>query len=503
MSKQNRFSELVSIYSALSRNEKETVTAYVGAFQNKSHRDFTGIDSLLNLIDSNPEINAKEALKSLKIDKKPKLEQNSFLLRAKDVILECLTLSQNIERPGEYSNQFRNRSVNQKRIEQAKIFLSRGQRNIAEKLLQEVENRAEKYELFDQLLEAKLVLKLSYSTYRAVRTLKRYEADIDRVNELNGLLNQAKNIYSDVQFYLGRDELTDIQNRLDKLKELETKSRSATIGFLRAQSEVAILLKNKDYDDALKLMNALVEIRLYSPPLQSSKGVSELKAKIGYAQVLKGDFKGAGRSFKESDALVRNDTYESYKNRRNLILLDFYESNLQKLDVEIDKRISSLYTARIPYASAFYHFLKGINFIIKNQPLKAAEILSSEIEAIQDTSDREQFYRNCYLYIAGVDLQKSKVRIGKKYCNQAIDNLSKMSKTGLTQRENLIIRIFKQIRSVNYDLKKFAGINSQNLAKLEEPDSHYKWIPLSDEVIPIQNWIHHNLDKRKKLSKIK
>jgi tetratricopeptide (TPR) repeat protein len=504
MPKQDRFSELISIYSALNRNEKETISIYTKAFQNRSHKDFKEIGGLIDLIDSDLSITRAQAAKALKIDKKPKLQQNLFILRTKDIVLECLTLTQNIDRPGEYSNQFRNRSVNLKRIEQAKIFLSRGERDIAEKLLGEVENRAEKYELFDQLLEAKELLKISYSTYRAARTINRYKAEITRAIELNRCLHQAKNIYAEFLFHLKREEdNADSQKELlTALKELETKSRSATIGFLRAMAEVTFLLKNEKYQSAIELMNALVENRLYSPPLQSNQGVSELKIEIGRTQVLLGDFQAARNSFSAADKLVKNDTYESYINRKNLVLLDFYESNLQSLEEEIDKRISSFYTSRIPYASAFYHFSKAIWLISKNQSAKAAEILTAEIEAIGDTSEKERFHRNVYLFIAGHGIQEAKKRTGNNYCNKALENLSKMKKNNMTERERLIITVFNQIKSAGYDVKRFLTLNAKQLEKLESDSPALRWTPLSDEIIPVQNWIHNQVDKRKKLNKI-
>jgi tetratricopeptide (TPR) repeat protein len=503
MSKQDRFSELVSIYSALNRNEKETITIYTKAFQNRSHKDFKEIGGLIDLIDSDPTITRTQAAKALKIDKKPKLQQNLFILRTKDIVLECITLTQNIDRPGEYSNQFRNRSINQKRIEQAKIFMSRGERDIAEKLLGEVENRSEKYELFDQLLESKELLKLSYSTYRASRTINRYEAEIARTNELNSSLHEARNIYSEFLFNLRRDEdnTEGQKERLAILKELETKSRSATIGFLRARAEVSFLLEQEKYKSAIELMNALVEIRLYSPPLQSNQGVSELKTEIGRTQVLLKDFQGAGNSFQAADKLVKNDTFESYINRKNLILLDFYESNLVSLEEVIDKRISSFYTSRIPYASAFYHFTKAIWLLSKNQPIKAAEILTAEIEALGDTSEKERLYRNIYLFIAGCDMQALKKRTGKNYCNKALENLSKIKRNNLTERERLINTVFGQIKSADYEIKSFLNAHPKQVQKLESDRLGLRWVALSDEIIPIQNWINHKVDKRKKLNK--
>jgi|GEM_PF-4846503 len=504
MPKQDRFSELVSIYSALNRNEKETVSIYTKAFQNRSHKDFKEIGGLIELIDADPNITRSKAAKALKIDKKPKLQQNLFILRTKDIVLECITLTQNIDRPGEYSNQFRNRSTNQKRIEQAKIFMSRGQRDIAEKLLGEVENRAEKYELFDQLLESKELLKLSYSTYRASRTINRYESEIARSNVLNTYLHEARNIFSDFLFHLNRDEEnTESQKeRLSLLKELETKSRSATIGYLRAKAEVSFLLQEEEYKAAIELMNALVENRLYSPPLQSNQGVSELKTEIGKTQTHLKNFQGARNSFEAADKLVKNDTFESYINRKNLVLLDFYESNLDSLEEIIEKRISSFYTSRIPYASAFYHFTKAIWLISKNQPLKAAEILTAEIEALGDTSENERLYRNIYLFIAGCDIQASKKRTGKNYCNKALENLSKLKRNSLTDRERLIQSVFSQIKSADYDMKSFLSTHPKQVEKLESDRPGLSWVPLSDEIIPIQNWIHHKVDKRKKLNKI-
>jgi len=504
MPKQDRLSELISIYSALNRNEKEIVSIYAKAFTNRSHKDFKEISELIDLIEEKPGLTRDKAMKALKIDKMPKLQQNLIILRTRDIILECLTLSQNIDRPGEYSNQFRNRMLNQKRIDQAKIFLSRGEREIAENLLQETENRAAKYELFDQLVETKSLLKMTYITHRAARTITRYGAETDRANELNANLHRAKNIYSEFLFYLKRDDDTaeNRQERLTELKELETSSRSASIGYLRAMADVAVMLEEEKYEPAIKLMQALVENRLYSPPLQSDQGVSDLKTAIGEAQTFIRDYSAARLSFEEADSLVKNDTYESYKNRRNLFLLDFYEHNMNGMEEKIEKRISSFYTARVPYVSAFYHLLKAVFLISKKDYGKAADILSSEIEMMKKAPERDRFYRNVYLFIAGHGLLKSKKRTGDNYCTLALKNMSELKQNYLTDREKLIMTIFRQIKATKYDLKRFMTINANQLEKLESNKSDLRWKPLSDEVIPVENWIHHQLDKRKKLMNI-
>jgi hypothetical protein len=504
MPKQDRLSELISIYSALSRNEKEIVSIYTKAFTNRSHKDFKEISDLIDLINDRPDITRAQAVKELKIDKLPKMQQNLILLRTRDIVLESLIFSQNIDRPGEYSNQFRNRMLNQKRIEQAKIFLSRGEREIAENLLGETESRAAKYEMFDQLAETKSLLKLSYTTYRAARTINRYEEEINRANDLAHNLNKAKNIYLKFLFYLNRDDDTEEnrQARLAELRELETSSRSASIGYLRAMAEVSLMLKEENYEPAIKLMQALVENKLYSPPLQSDQGVSHLKFSIGEAQVFMGDYSSARISFEEADSLVKNDTYESYKNRRNLFLVDFYEGNMDKMGAKIEKRISSFYTSRVPYASAFYHMLKAVFLIQKKEFLKAAEILSSELDAVKDNSDSVRFYRNLYLFMAGYGLIMSKKRLGDNYCTTALKNLQALSPNNLTEREKLIITVLSQIRAPKYNMKRFMMLNSQQLDKLESDSKELRWTPLSDEIVPVENWIRHQLDRRRNLTRI-
>ncbi|HKK38622.1 MAG TPA: hypothetical protein VJ949_04355, partial [Cryomorphaceae bacterium] len=93
-------------------------------------------------------------------------------------------------------------------------------------------------------------------------------------------------------------------------------------------------------------------------------------------------------------------------------------------------------------------------------------------------------------------------RTGKNYCAKALENLSKMKRNNLTERERLIITVLSQIKSAGYDMKKFMKLNAKQLEKLESDKPGLRWTPLSNEVIPLQNWIHHQLDKRKKLNKI-
>lgn len=503
MTKLDRFSEITSVYNSLSRAEKEILTAYINSFQGKSHKDYDQTGDFFTHLESNPDISKEEILKELKIDKKPSLFVNGFLLRIREVLLESLLLLQNLERPGEYSNRFRNRSANSKKLMQAAILLSRSNREQAEKLLQEVESRAEKYEIPEQVIESKQMLKLAFTRYRSQRVIKRYTAEIDTWIEKMTALQKAQNTYSNVLFDFERlpENQKQAEKSIRELEKTEKKSDLDTVKFWRISLQARLNYINGHYKEAIKDYKALLELRLYSPPVQSDKGVSDIKMKMGECQSFLFDFKAAKTNFLEADALVKNDSYESYQLRKYLILLDFYETPTKDTAEEIHKRINSTYTSRVPYALANYYLLRSIWLIFDNNPAKAAELIRNEEMVIEDAPARDTFYRNIYLFIAGSNIAVSEGRKANKYCNAALENLKALSKNELSSRQKLIIRSFQAIKNTGYDFRSYLNKHEEQIKRLENNEGEYRWIPLSNEVMPVHSWIRNKVDKRKKLFK--
>ncbi|MEM9051648.1 MAG: hypothetical protein AAGC47_06310 [Bacteroidota bacterium] len=494
MAKKDRFSELLSIFSALNKSERENALILARAFKNKSSKDSKEV---ANLIEEVQEINRTASLDILDPSLVKKKLSSSIISRAKDLILESLSLSQNIEKPGEYSNHFRNEIENQKKLNQAKIYLSRGHSTIAESLLLEVENKARKYELFGQVTETKELLALIYFQNKSAKTVIRYKEELAQARTNQHRFTEARNI-----FYNFDSEPIPIEEKLIRLKELEKNSRSVRVGFLRGLIEVEYLINQRKLNLANKVLNSLVESRRFAPPLQSSQGVSDLLQKLGEVKVKMGDLKGAYATFEEANQLVKNDTYESFVFRRNQILIRIYQGKLSFLDSEIYKRVGSTYYSRVPYASAFYRLLHSISLIYRKEYSKAAEALVSEIEYLQDATDREKFYRALYLFISGAELKLLTKQIGSKYCQIAINNLSGLVRGRLTQREILIIKVLKRITASRFDMRDYKNKNSESFSMLESKETDVSWIPLSDEIVPLENWIRHTLDRRKKLSKV-
>lgn len=503
MTKSDRFKEISSIYSCLSRAEKDTLSAYIGSIQGRSHKDYEQTSELFKVLEANPEISKKEVLTQLKLNKESKLFINGFLLRSREVLLESMVLAGNLERPGEYSNKFRNQVFNRKKLLEASILLSRGERIEAEKLLLEVESRAEKYELPDQVVEAKQLLKVSFANHRSARVLKRYAKEIDHWISVDADLQRAKNLYSDIVFLISRypESKNEIDKLLRKLTGIEKKTSLRSVALLRLSLEVQLLMADGDYKAALENLSEILDMRINVPPVQSDKGISDTKMKMGQCHAFLLNFDAAGIQFEEADALVKNDSFESYLLRKYLIMLDFYQSPTSRTEDELLKRISSTYTTRVPYAMASYYLLRAIFMIADNRANKAADLILNELRAIQGSPEEENFHRNAYLFIAGAELAASEPRRGKSICQRALKNIAEMDKKALSPRHQAINRSFQKILALDFDFKEFKSRNPTLVERLETGTGDTRWIPLTSEVMPVHSWINHKIDRRKKLFK--
>ena len=228
MAKKDRFAELLSMFSALNKSERKNALILAEAFKNKSSKD------------------SEEAAVRIVLS-------SSVLSSEKEIILESLILSQNIEKPGEYSNQFRNEIGNQKSLNQASINLSRGQSLIPENLLIEVENKAMKYELFSQVTEAKELLALIYSQKKSSKTSGKYKEQLALARKSQIWFTEACNIFYDFE-----SAPLQIEEKLTRLKVLEKNSRSVRVGFLRGLIEVDYFMSRGKLDLASKVLKSLM-----------------------------------------------------------------------------------------------------------------------------------------------------------------------------------------------------------------------------------------------------
>ena len=133
---------------------------------------------------------------------------------------------------------------------------------------------------------------------------------------------------------------------------------------------------------------------------------------------------------------------------------------------------------------------------------RACEVLSEDLNHISDASDQEKFYRNLYLFIAGRELVCSNDASEAKYCQEALNNIGKLVKGRLNPREIHIIRILKNVARSKFNISQFLEKYEDQFRALAAKGTELSWIPLSDEIIPLENWIAHSVDRRKKLTKI-
>jgi hypothetical protein len=503
MAKLDRFGEISSIFSSLSRPEKDTLVAYVDAFKGKSHREYEQTADFFRLLEDNPDISRSEILRKLKLNRKPKLFVNGFLLGVREALLDSMLLTRNVERPGEYSNRFRNRVFNRKKLMQATILMARANREQAEKLLNEVEKRAEKYEIPEQVLEAKQLLKLTFAQYRSVRTIERYGAEIATWTKILQDWQSAENVYSDFLFRIERLPASDksFKSSINELEKLEKSTGMKSVAFLKTAAMARLKIAEEDFKGAMQYYNDMLEMRLNHPPLQSDKGVSDIRLKIGECEAALFDFDAAKKSFEEADKLVKNDTFESYLLRKYLMLIEFYQTPTAEIEEEIQKRIGSTYTSRVPYAMAVYYLLRALWLIYDKRPGKAADLLMNELSAIKNAPPKDQFYRNLYLFIAGADQAVGEGKMSNKYCDAALKNLKALNRQDLSARERLIIRALQSLKSAKLDFKVYRQRYADQLSKLEDTKGDTRWRALSHEVMPVHSWINHHTDKRRKLFK--
>jgi len=487
----DRYREIREIILSTSRSELNSIKAHIDSQPVLKTSNISKSNALITAISENSEESELGILKMIGF-KASSSNMSKFYRSTLNLINEALVLDINIDKQFEYSNSFRNKSANRKRLILAEVLLKKGLQDNANLILEDIISKSTKYEEFDQVIEAYELLKLQCIITADFKEYENIDVKLGELEEKRDGIHKARKLYQDVLLYstlpLPKTFLASIETALKKIGKISQKSDTDTVRYFLNLVEAEHLTLNNSFKSAREtLQTALQNIRTQAP-LQSREREAQVLLKIANCDVLSGDYQRAKGVFEEASTLFKKSDYDYYAIVNKMVYLDFYLKNYSDIKKHIDTRGRSRYITSTPYATAQYEFFNGALLYLKNKPLKAANWLLPRAKPSDNVSFQTQLGMNFFLLISGIDILTSNPKIGPQCVKAAFKNIEKIKAAHvLEERDKLLLRVFKKLRSRKFDFEITQKAIEENLAQLmTDPD--YAWKPFSHEIIRLDEW---------------
>jgi hypothetical protein len=275
MRNDSRFNEIKTLYNELSSAEKEVLNTQLSAAEDSGYKAFKAMARFMKAFIEHPYEPMKSLLGSEGMAEGPEHEVNAMLHLSKEFLLEQLSLFINVERAGVYSNQFRTRISCIKKLEQARILMSRNLLEQSNSILMEVMSKANKYELHNIGSEAIRLLQLHASIEKNARKLKKLEIPLKDTATRAQLRSLAESIYLELNLCRNSSgqvsELELLSKKCEELQRLNKTVGLAYVEYVCQLVKLELLASGAQYTKAENACKKLIELINTSPALGSNE----------------------------------------------------------------------------------------------------------------------------------------------------------------------------------------------------------------------------------------
>lgn len=487
----DRYREIREIILNTSNSELNAIRAHIESHPVLKAADTTKSVALITAISENPEKSEVEILRIIGF--KPNAPDISRFYRTTlNLINEGLILDINIDKQFEYSNSFRNKSLNRKRLILAEILLKKGLQENANLILDDIVSKSTKYEEFDQVIEAYELRKLQCIVTANFKEYDQIDNELQKLEATREGIHKARKLYQDVLLYstlpLPKKYAASIETALNKIGEISKKNKTATVWYFMKLVEYENLLINEQFSKASKVLEGVLQNVRTNAPLQSQEREAQILLKMAQSHVLNKEYEKARSIYEQASTLFKKSDYDYYVIVNKIVYLDFYMQKYNDIKKHIDTRARSRYITSAPYSIAQYEFFNGVLLYLKNKPLKAVNFLLPRVKPSADVSFQTKLGMNFCLLKAGIDLLPSNQKVAQQSIKEAFKNIEKIKAAHkMDERDKLILRIFKKLRSRNFDFEVSQKAIADNLQQLST-DPDYAWEPFRHEVVPTEEW---------------
>ncbi len=496
----DRFSEIKELLNLFQRSELEALYASMEGLSKIDARYYRHGLKIIQKIQAKPDISQSACLKSVGFSEKRKGETNILLLSLRNVLLEHFQLDINIERPGSYSNAFRTRNTNSARLQTVRILLSRSCINLPIKLLEEVNSRSEKYELFDQQVEALKLMQLVESCEKGLRTFNRLQGDLDLAMARRQRQEEVEAIHRAYAMHSKRGDHHDLLSKqksyikqLDKLSS--GKYAISMAAYARLSIELDMQVEAQEWKAAERTAKKLMRFVSGSPAIHSRERMADGLQILVRIEMQLRKFKEALDILDSLEGMVMRSSYEGYLVNKYRCLCLFHLKDYASLSERIPKILKSKFTQRLPFAVVQFHYYQAVLAYLNGDHRQAIKQLSHSAFEKAEKADKLSFHAALVEVYAAVELLDGD---HKAMAQQSLDKcLSRLQKEAplsqLNKRSKNVLRMVDKLAQFSFDFKKTGFAVERKLQQMLAAESAVAWNPMSDELIPFEQWMQSKI----------
>ncbi len=491
MKKLGRYIEIKNLILACSRAEVDVLLLHLKSLIHLNYAPL-GLELILS-ISNNSNLSEADALAQIKFDTQKENNRSAFFMFVRNIILESLLLEMNIERPGVYNNQFRNKISNSKKLLQAQILMGRGLINEASKLLDEVQTKAEKYEHFDCLHACNYFKTINSAHSAAQRGFSKLKTDLSDAKLLRDNQEKSQDLFleSKIKLELGLEEKWHwLADTLETLNVIQEQTPSAENKYYYLILDAAYMLRTKKFSKARSAVEENLILVKNTPSLHSTEREADLLIHLSEILIHLDLIEETRDTLRQTLLLIKKSSIDYYLVSKRLIFLDFYQNNTDNLHHSIKYHIQSKYTRRLPFAASQTQFFKACLDYVQNRPLLCAKILIEEIRLNQGVSADLLMGQTLFLLMSVTDLDSEHNPFKDLAYVEIQKAIQRLSKVITQKRDRTILQILKRLAINPTEISNNIESIHNIVARLSSEDPQMKWKPFSYEIFPYQNWLN-------------
>jgi tetratricopeptide (TPR) repeat protein len=481
---------LASLIHSLNEFEIKTLKKFL-AFYNERGGEKTIY--IINEILLNKDISSN-ALKNRIYNSENRYSFDKLIARAKEKIYEIILFENNIIK-NKYPDRVKITFQLKKKLIQCDVLSLKGLREDSDFLCRKIINKAEKYELYDIVMNANQIRQKFINIRKNANVVKLIQRKIELADAVNKSIIFSQGIYNSIINRMNNstnynEYFEDLTKTINALTNEYQNNHSNIIGYYLYFLKTELYQINENLEESRRCLNYLLEI-LKNKSIYTENRMGATLINIANNDLLLGNYKNALDNANRAIKYFPKNIYNQSIVNETLFYIYFY----QKKYSDSKQTIESLVSISSPNISQgskekWKYLYASLLFSIKEYE-NCLLVLESIVEI---DKDKEGWNINIRILRILTHIEMKQFET----VDLEIINLEKYIKR-LAKRKEMnpryiyIIKILIKLANTNYDFRAVAKLRKTYLEIISSNDRLYKWKIKSPELIPFHLWFDKNI----------
>jgi len=493
------FEDLKQLIESMTIGEIATAKKFLVAFDSNVTRGKNKNQTLLKLLTTRPHISSEKAKKKIS----PEVDDRSFdrqVLRLREKLLESLLIDINTTKKEVHTPSLMAQMEIRKKYLQGDLLYRRGMLKEGLKLIERVAQKAEEFELYNDLVFSLYYLQQTKGLREGIKVFESFNERINLAVYSRESVEKSEDYYH-LHFIkyvdskgLNNDKVSFLMESIIDLEKRYARCKSSTVGWNLYILRGEYYLTMEDYAAASEIGFKIIELLKGSSSLYSPFKLGITYADMADAELFRYDFAKANEYALEAKKYY-GDTPNGY-NAQVAKEIEFrshyYSNDLRKAETILDQLLeltkeqeSDFLLEKRTYFKCCLLFLKG--------KFKECFILLQDLREIEE--DKEGWNIGIRLLTIFTMFELKKLDNVEHQIEALRKHLSRYS-DDVRKRDELIYRALKEMEKSSFDFEAVLESNPVLFSDLEKNESDYRWEVKTPEMIVFQDWFMAKLEGR-------